>query len=137
MKIYRRIERAFEKADKIEKEMKEFVRSKFDEVCKEYIKKYNTNIIQFDWDNGDAPAVVYSPEDDITDCYIKKMEISVLNDGSVFVKCDLYAYYQQETYTNCELRDLNEYDLKDIAWCVLSQLQYGRYIPNDSDNNEE
>lgn len=114
---------------KYETKLKADIKDVFDDACKEYIKKYKTNIIQFDWDNSDAPAVVYSPEDDITDCYITKMEISVLEDGSVFVTCDLYAYYQQETYTNCELRDLSNYDPLDIAEYIISQIEYGQCVP--------
>lgn len=89
------------------------------ESLRAYGEQNQTNSIEFDWENGDAPCVTYSGYEDITDCYIT--EVMFDREGGILC-ISLHAYYIGEDIPSARLSDIEcgwERELLNAVVCRL------------------
>lgn len=83
-----------------------------------YKEQTGKNVIEWDWEEDDAPACTYTDfGDDLADCYITRIEF----DDTHITGIELYAYYQQETIEDAKLVYMRDYQ-QDLANAIIAEL---------------
>ena len=89
------------------------------EALKAYGEQNQTNAIEFDWENGDAPCVTYSGYEDITDCYIT--EVIFDREGNI-LRINLHAYYIGDDICGARIADMESGWKRELLNAVVCRL---------------
>lgn len=97
---------------------------RMDKVLKDSLVAYGeqeqTNFIEFDWENGDAPCVTYSGYEDIALCYINRVMFD--REGNI-LSISLHEHYTGDDICSARIADMEcgwKRELLNAVVCLLN-----------------